>query len=880
MKPFRKGNKTSVAGDLEPGRNAASSDAELVRAARRGDKQAFVEIVARHQAMVCGTALGILGNIAASEDAGQEAFLTAWRKIHELREPERLRAWLRQIARHAALGYQRRQHGHDTIEVAPELPDLGPAPDEQAASEEEVALVREALARLPEAYREPLILYYRENQSTRAVAEALDISEDAVRQRLARGREMLRDQVSGVIENVLTRTRPTPIFTMSIAVAIGALTAPAAVAGGVFSAAAAAGPDVGTLASFFKSVFASKTFLFVAAMATLVCIPLGYGVRMLEESRVMDASVLENRVVAEETDRSSRFEDGAIFAEWRRLHQTHGTNVEAMPNIYNEISRFNNSLWRRGFRAALIAEWVQLDPTNGLACFRQGIIEASQRRQFIDEWMARDAGAAVDAIRASGRGWEPTVRGLLADLARRAPSRLPGVVAKLPGPEGARDTQVQDAFALVAELGIDEARRAAESLQGPNHDQALAGVAQTWAKQDPEAALAWARNASHGPDRDDVIRAALTGMATTDPVSALEKVDSIPPGGKRGYFASTTGAKVLHEAAAVDFDATVLWLAAHPGRLSDEDLMGLAGAVSEKLEADALGFLNRYAASGLLGTLLPAVTNALVKESSGQRSAVWDWLQGQRSNATTRVLAQHLLGTLGEQDTPAAFRLATDAAYSGEGGEQLRLLADGLLHHGAALHRLDRLVMEAPERLRPALVECAFNHLRWETLADPQPWIARLSQLPNAMRTSGMASLAGAWAEQMPEEAVGWVTSLPAGDHRARAMAAVASAWAAQDPLAAAVWVAGMSGGTERDRSVQALVLAIAEEFPREAWDWAMSIDEPEGRTRAATHAARMMAAWDVSIARSWIENGRLTPEAKAAIQSTLDATRNAHSAP
>src|SRR5438034_11394463 len=89
------------------------SDAELVRAARQGDKPAFVEIVARHQAMVCGIALGVLGDFAASEDAAQDALLTAWRKIHELREPERLRAWLGEIARNAALGHLRRQRGHD-----------------------------------------------------------------------------------------------------------------------------------------------------------------------------------------------------------------------------------------------------------------------------------------------------------------------------------------------------------------------------------------------------------------------------------------------------------------------------------------------------------------------------------------------------------------------------------------------------------------------------------------------------------------------------------------------------------------------------------------------------------------------------------------------
>src|SRR5215213_5893915 len=91
-------------------------DAQLVLTARRGDKRAFVEIVARHQAMVCGIAFGILNDFAASEDAAQEAFLTAWRKFHELREPERLRGWLGRIARNAALGHLRRQRGSEPLD--------------------------------------------------------------------------------------------------------------------------------------------------------------------------------------------------------------------------------------------------------------------------------------------------------------------------------------------------------------------------------------------------------------------------------------------------------------------------------------------------------------------------------------------------------------------------------------------------------------------------------------------------------------------------------------------------------------------------------------------------------------------------------------------
>ena len=270
----------SVANSATP----PTPDADLVRAARRGDKRAFVEIVARHQAMVTGIALGILKDFAASEDAAQEAFLTAWRKIHDLQEPDRLRGWLGQIARNAALGYLRRQHGGESLDQCSELPDDAPAPDVIAASEEEAALVREALEKLPENYRLPIILFYREGQSVRAVAESLSISEDAVKQRLARGREMLRDRVAGVIETVLKKTSPSPVFTMTIAAAIGALTAPTIIAGTVFSAAAAttlttttattaAAPSTTSTVISFMST--TQGLVATAAFVTVLCIPVG-----------------------------------------------------------------------------------------------------------------------------------------------------------------------------------------------------------------------------------------------------------------------------------------------------------------------------------------------------------------------------------------------------------------------------------------------------------------------------------------------------------------------------------------------------------------------------------------------------------------------------
>src|SRR5687767_2231947 len=307
------------------------TDGELVHAARRRDKRAFVEIVARHQAMVCGIALGVLCDFAASEDAAQEAFLTAWRKIHELREPERLRAWLGQIARNAALGHLRRVKGHESLENAPILADESPSPDEVAANEEEAALVREALAKLPENYRMPLILFYREGQSVHAVAETLGLSEDAVKQRLARGREMLRERMSGLIENVLTRTRPTAVFTMTIAAAIGALAAPAVVAGTVFSATAAATASATTASAstpLLTAMSTSKTFLVTGAVVTAVCIPVGYQLGKDKQSatETNEVAQIETKVPKRIKASVPNFENSELFAEWRQLHETHGTN--------------------------------------------------------------------------------------------------------------------------------------------------------------------------------------------------------------------------------------------------------------------------------------------------------------------------------------------------------------------------------------------------------------------------------------------------------------------------------------------------------------------------------------------------------------------------
>ena len=870
MKPFEPDDSES---------SASRSDAELVHAARRGEKRAFVEIVARHQAMVCGITLGILGDFAASEDAGQEAFFTAWRKFHDLREPERLKAWLAQIARNAALGQLRRKRGHDPLDHSEEdlsLVDEAPTPDEAAASEEEMALVRESLSKLPEAQRLPLILYYREGKSVKAVADALGISEDAVKQRLARGREMLRDRISGTIETVLTRTRPNAIFTMTIAASIGALAAPAAVAGAAFTAASASVAGAATVSStpsLITTVMStSKTFLITAALVGAMCIPIGYQIHHSAPAPALhNAEELQPDPALSPTHAAPSYENSFLFAEWRYLHEQHGTNAEAMPLLHKAIGEMKDVFRRNAFRAALVSEWVQVDPAGGLKFLMGKGSDATERRQFFEEWLARDPRAAVDALIHAGKGWEPIARESLSAIARQVPAAVPDVTSRLPKSNNYWDTSIRDAFAVLAEGGFVSARKAAEAITGPNREQALAGVARLWGKSDLDGAIAWAKALPEGTDRDEVIRSALVGRAAVDPTGALQLAGTVPAGGREMYFATTTGARVLAEAAKTDFNATVAWVAANPGRFGHEDLVGLARTVTEQMNADPGAFLSARVADGSLGAILPAISSALLNEAGGQRAAVWDWIKAHPGSETTESLKEQVLSSGAWQEPALALKFATELPATPEGDKQRERLAQSLFNGGSMLHRFDQLLAHSPDTLRSTLIETAFGLLRADTIDDPISWVSRLSLLPEASRPKALSSIAGAWAERTPEEAVAWANSIPPGEGQQGAMAAIASAWAKKDAQGAAGWVSSLPAGAQRDRTAESLVMVVADDFPREAWDWALSIGDTSQRNRAAQQAAKALAGRDPGMARQLIEAAPLDGQTKMDLLAALE---------
>jgi RNA polymerase sigma factor (sigma-70 family) len=198
------------------------TDAELVASSVAGDREAFGQIVARYQTLVCSLAYTRTGSVTYSQDLAQETFITAWREVRKLREPGKLRAWLCTIARNVIYDWLKKQgrepsHRGEPIEELDNATHASdPLPFDATISKEEEAILWRAIERVPEIYREPLVLFYREHKSIEAVATSLDLSEDAVKQRLSRGRKVLHTEVIAFVEGALERTNPGKAFTLSV----------------------------------------------------------------------------------------------------------------------------------------------------------------------------------------------------------------------------------------------------------------------------------------------------------------------------------------------------------------------------------------------------------------------------------------------------------------------------------------------------------------------------------------------------------------------------------------------------------------------------------------------------------------------------------------
>ena len=204
-------------------------------AARNGDQAAYGRIVLACQNTVTAVALAITRDVEASEDIAQEAFLNAWKHLEKLNSPDSFLPWLRQIARNLARDHLQRNSHRPLDGVHAELAmavaaDPGPQPMQRLLEDEREATAAELISALPEDTRETLLLYYREGQRSQQVADLLGITDAAVRKRLSRARQAIRDDLLKRFGEFASSSAPGAAFTGAVAVAVASVSSPASAA--------------------------------------------------------------------------------------------------------------------------------------------------------------------------------------------------------------------------------------------------------------------------------------------------------------------------------------------------------------------------------------------------------------------------------------------------------------------------------------------------------------------------------------------------------------------------------------------------------------------------------------------------------------------------
>jgi RNA polymerase sigma-70 factor (ECF subfamily) len=151
-------------------------------------------LVDEHHRSLYAYAYRLSGSAADAEDLTQQTFLTAHRKLTQLRERDKALPWLYQVLRRHFLKSRRRRQPFSQTDFEIELQEFAPADavDSPVDSEQ----LQQALGSLPDDYKLVLLMFYFEELSYKEIAEQLDIPIGTVMSRLARAKSALRTKLT------------------------------------------------------------------------------------------------------------------------------------------------------------------------------------------------------------------------------------------------------------------------------------------------------------------------------------------------------------------------------------------------------------------------------------------------------------------------------------------------------------------------------------------------------------------------------------------------------------------------------------------------------------------------------------------------------------
>jgi RNA polymerase sigma-70 factor, ECF subfamily len=172
---------------------ASVSDTQLVARCRAGEAEAWNELVSRYSRYVYGIAVQAFRfSEHDAEDVFQDCFARVYEHLDKLRDDSALRPWIGQLTRRLCI--DRLRGARETPTAEEDLP-LGV--DDAMETLDEAMTVHEALAAVSGDCREILDRFFAQDQSYRAIGEALDLPSGTIASRISRCLSKLREQLEG-----------------------------------------------------------------------------------------------------------------------------------------------------------------------------------------------------------------------------------------------------------------------------------------------------------------------------------------------------------------------------------------------------------------------------------------------------------------------------------------------------------------------------------------------------------------------------------------------------------------------------------------------------------------------------------------------------------
>jgi len=192
---------------------AEEDDMLLVAASKKGDQDAFAQLVQRYQRRVFNLVYRMLQQYEEATETTQETFLAAWQGLPSFRGDARFPTWLYRIAYNCSLKSLERRKRDKALQEALqaerilERADSDEGTDAQLEAHDRQAIIQEHLARLPAKYRVVLILRHLQDMTYEEMAEILTMPIGTIKTHLFRARKLLKERLQSLDRDRFIGTR-------------------------------------------------------------------------------------------------------------------------------------------------------------------------------------------------------------------------------------------------------------------------------------------------------------------------------------------------------------------------------------------------------------------------------------------------------------------------------------------------------------------------------------------------------------------------------------------------------------------------------------------------------------------------------------------------